>query len=129
MDDSRAAELLERLKAQRCFARRSHGLSGEECVAYVARRISSETRTSQSPAGEPGSELGREAVLDAAGELLVTHGLAGLTLQAVAKRAHVGRRSIERWWPTEEALALDVLHHEWLALAGHIRHGAREFGL
>ena len=71
----------------------------------------------------------RDAVLDAAGEILVTRGLVAVTIDAVAARAHVGTRLIRRWWPSEEALALDVLHHEWVAVAGHIRRGESGFGL
>jgi AcrR family transcriptional regulator len=55
--------------------------------------------------------------LEAAGELLVTKGLAALTLDAVAERARTSVELIHRWWPSEEALALDALRHEWLALA------------
>jgi AcrR family transcriptional regulator len=72
---------------------------------------------------------GREAILDAAGELLVTRGLVEVTIEAVAQRAYVSREAILRWWPTEEALAVDVLHREWAALAGDIRRGACDFGI
>jgi AcrR family transcriptional regulator len=73
----------------------------------------------------PGARTGggREAILDAAGELLVTRGLVEVTIEAVAREA------ILRWWPTEEALAVDVLHREWAALAGDIRRGACDFGI
>jgi AcrR family transcriptional regulator len=68
-------------------------------------------------------------VLDSAGELLVTQGLTALTIDAVAERARIDRRAIARWWPSEEALVLDVLYHEWVALAAHVRRGASLFGL
>jgi AcrR family transcriptional regulator len=71
----------------------------------------------------------RDAVLDAAGELLVTCGLVGVTIDAVAERAHVSKSTIRRWWPSEEALALDALRREWVALARQIRRGAIGFGL
>jgi len=110
---------------RRCSSPIWQAPAGTDRRAGVARRIASETRVAGAPAHEPG----RDSLLDAAGELLVTDGLAGLTFDAVAGRARVCRRSIERRWPTEEALALDVLRHEWLVLAGHIRRGAFEFGL
>jgi AcrR family transcriptional regulator len=72
---------------------------------------------------------GRDAVLDSAGELLVTRGLTAMTIDAVAERAEVEKTAISRWWPSEEALALDVLHHEWVALAGPVRREACRFGL
>jgi Bacterial regulatory proteins, tetR family len=71
----------------------------------------------------------REAVLDAAGDLLVTRGLVALTTRSVAARAGVSEAAVQRWWPTEEALALDALGHEWAALAGHIRRRAHGCGL
>jgi AcrR family transcriptional regulator len=71
----------------------------------------------------------REAALKAAGELLATRGLVALTMESVAARARISERAIRRWWPSEEALTLDVLGREWAARAGHILRGARGFGL
>ena len=62
----------------------------------------------------------RERTLDLAGELLATRGLAALSVDAVAERAGTTRSALERWWPTEEALALDVLRQEWVELAVHV---------
>jgi AcrR family transcriptional regulator len=77
----------------------------------------------------PGRGESREAILDAACQLLVTRGLVALTLDAVARRADVETSLISRWWPSEEALALDVLRQEWLALAVRVRRGAVRIGL
>lgn len=88
-----------------------------------------ETLIARRPIAAAGGERARAVALDAAGELLVTRGLAALTFDAVAARADVNERAIARWWPSEEALALDALHHEWVALAGHIRRGACSYGL
>jgi AcrR family transcriptional regulator len=85
-------------------------------------------RESPLPSGAP-TRAGREAILEAAGELLVTRGLVKVTIEAVAERAYVSREAILRWWPTEEALAVDVLHREWAALVGDIRRGACDFGI
>jgi AcrR family transcriptional regulator len=74
-------------------------------------------------------EPDREAVLDAAEELLVTRGLTAMTIEAVAAKAGVEVAAINRWWPSEEALAVDVLQYEWLALATRIRRRAHVFGL
>jgi AcrR family transcriptional regulator len=76
-----------------------------------------------------GAEPTRAAVLDAARELLITSGLVALTIDAVAQRADVEPTAIYRWWPSEEALALDVLRHEWVALAAHVYRGACRFGV
>jgi AcrR family transcriptional regulator len=63
--------------------------------------------------GRPRSERAREAILTAAGELLLTRGLGAASMDAVAEQAGVSKATIYRWWPTKETLALDALHHEW----------------
>ncbi len=71
----------------------------------------------------------RERALDAAGELLAMRGLVALSVDAVAGRTGTSRAKIRRWWPSEEALALDALRHEWIGLAAHVHRGACRFGL
>lgn len=51
-------------------------------------------------------------------------GLAAPTVDAVTRRANVDTSVICRWSPSEEALALDALRHEWLALTVGLHHGA-----
>jgi AcrR family transcriptional regulator len=63
--------------------------------------------------GRPRSEKARQAILHAAAELLVDHGLDAVSMDTVAERAGVSKATIYRWWPTKETLALDALHHEW----------------
>ena len=65
--------------------------------------------------GRPRSETARTAILDAAAELLLTHGLPAVSMDAVAQRAGVSKATIYRWWPTKETLALDALYTEWAA--------------
>jgi AcrR family transcriptional regulator len=62
----------------------------------------------------------RETALDAAGELLATRGLVGLTMAAVAQRAGISCETLHEWWPSEEELALDALGYEWHELARHV---------
>jgi AcrR family transcriptional regulator len=63
--------------------------------------------------GRPRSEKARSAILKAAAELLLAHGLRGVSMDAVAERAGVSKATIYRWWPTKETLALDTLYREW----------------
>jgi AcrR family transcriptional regulator len=63
--------------------------------------------------GRPRSEQARSAILAAAADLLVTRGLAGVTMDAVAEQARVSKATIYRWWATKEELALDALDAEW----------------
>lgn len=50
------------------------------------------------------------AILEAAEAVLLEGGLSGFTIEAVAKRAHAGKPTIYRWWPSKAALLLDVYH-------------------
>jgi AcrR family transcriptional regulator len=54
----------------------------------------------------PAAEV-REQILAAAGELLLTEGMAGFTIEKVAARAGASRMTIYKWWPSRGALALD----------------------
>jgi AcrR family transcriptional regulator len=68
--------------------------------------------------GRPRSDRAERAILDAAREILVTEGFAGLRLEHVAARAGVAKTTIYRRWATKEELCLAVLEE----LAGpHIR--------
>ena len=59
--------------------------------------------------GRPRSDRLHRAILDAARELLIAEGFAALRLEHVAARAHVGKATIYRRWPSKEALALELL--------------------
>lgn len=50
-----------------------------------------------------------DAIMDAVVELLTEVGFRGLTIDAVAHRAHVGKATIYRRWPGKEQLVLDAL--------------------
>jgi AcrR family transcriptional regulator len=66
--------------------------------------------------GRPRSEQARLAILDTAGELLLEHGLAGASMDAVAERAGVSKATIYRWWPSKETLALEAVYRAWTDL-------------
>ncbi|CAM4237805.1 TetR/AcrR family transcriptional regulator [Kibdelosporangium persicum] len=54
------------------------------------------------------SEEARQAVLDAADDLLVERGFAGVTIEGVAARAGVAKQTIYRWWPSKVDILLDA---------------------
>lgn len=58
--------------------------------------------------GRPRNEAHDEAILDATLELVAKVGIAGLTVDAVAHRAGVGKATIYRRWSTKEAMLLDA---------------------
>jgi AcrR family transcriptional regulator len=69
--------------------------------------------TSAAPRGRPRSARAHNAILEAAAELLLEHGLAAVSMDEVAAQAGVSKATIYRWWPTKETLAMDALYHEW----------------
>jgi AcrR family transcriptional regulator len=66
--------------------------------------------------GRPRSEKAKNAIIQAAAELLLEQGLAAVSMDAVAAQAGVSKATIYRWWPTKESLALDALYNEWAAV-------------
>ena len=63
--------------------------------------------------GRPRSESSQRAILRAADELLLEHGLSSISMDAVAERAGASKATIYRWWPSKELLALDAIFSEW----------------
>ncbi|MGV0743333.1 TetR/AcrR family transcriptional regulator [Mycolicibacterium sp. XJ870] len=55
------------------------------------------------------NERSRVAIIEATRELLLDRGFDGLSIEAVAARAGVGKQTIYRWWPSRPALVADVL--------------------
>src|SRR3954451_25328604 len=67
-------------------------------------------RLAPRPPGRPRSERAEKAIIDATLDLLVEEaGVAGVTIEAVAARAGVGKTTIYRRWANKEALIVDAL--------------------
>ncbi|MEW6641345.1 MAG: TetR/AcrR family transcriptional regulator [Pseudomonadota bacterium] len=62
--------------------------------------------------GRPRSDAARRAILDAAYDLVVMHGYAEVTMDAIAAQAGAGKQTIYRWWPGKADLVLDALE-DW----------------
>lgn len=54
------------------------------------------------------SEEARLAVLEAADNLLVEKGFAGVTMEGIAVRAGVAKQTIYRWWSTKTEVLMDA---------------------
>src|SRR5580692_12519410 len=68
--------------------------------------------------GRPRSEApaAHAAIMDAVHALLQERSVRDLTMEAVAKRAGVGKPTLYKWWPTKAALVLAVFR-ERIAVA------------
>jgi len=58
--------------------------------------------------GRPRSAESHDAVLAAAFALLAERGYSGMSIEAVAERAGVGKATIYRWWPNRAAMAVEA---------------------
>ena len=56
---------------------------------------------------QPRTERVRDRVLAAAGELVLEGGLAAATMEAIAARAGVSKRTLYKYWPSRGAVALE----------------------
>ncbi|MGW7425581.1 TetR/AcrR family transcriptional regulator [Streptomyces sp. NPDC054813] len=54
------------------------------------------------------SEEARLAVLEAADDLLVEKGFAGVTMEGIAARAGVSKQTVYRWWGTKTDVLMDA---------------------
>lgn len=61
-----------------------------------------------SSSGRPRSDASRVAILQAAFDILVKRGYAGMAIEAVAQAAGVGKTTIYRWWPAKADLAVEA---------------------
>ncbi|MER8041766.1 TetR/AcrR family transcriptional regulator [Streptomyces sp. NPDC094032] len=61
------------------------------------------------PTPQRRSEKSHRAILDAAMELCVEHGYGKVTVEAIASRAGVSKKTIYRWWPTKGAVLLEAV--------------------
>ncbi|MGX9966491.1 TetR/AcrR family transcriptional regulator [Roseomonas sp. F4] len=62
--------------------------------------------------GSSRNPASHKAILDAAAALLAEAGYAGVTMEAVARRAGAGKPTLYRWWPTKAALLMEVYARE-----------------
>jgi AcrR family transcriptional regulator len=61
--------------------------------------------------GRPRSAQAHKAIIDATLELLAEEGYQGLSIEAVAARAGVGKTTIYRRWSSKEELVMEAIRH------------------
>jgi AcrR family transcriptional regulator len=59
--------------------------------------------------GRRRSQVSREAILQAATDLLVEQGYAAASIEKIAQRAGVGKQTIYRWWPSKGDVLMEAL--------------------
>lgn len=59
--------------------------------------------------GRPRSQRSRTAILKATNNMLAHMSVQELSIEAIAKRAKVGKTTIYRWWPNKTAIVMDAL--------------------
>ncbi len=59
--------------------------------------------------GRKRSEDSREAILEAATELVVEQGYAAVSIEKIAQRAGAGKQTIYRWWPAKGDVLMEAL--------------------
>lgn len=59
--------------------------------------------------GRPRSEKSKNAILKATNSLLLHKSVQELSIEAIAKKAKVGKTTIYRWWPNKTAVVMDAL--------------------
>lgn len=59
--------------------------------------------------GRPRSERSRAKILDSTNKLLLHMSVQELSIEAIAKKAKVGKTTIYRWWPNKTAIVMDAL--------------------
>jgi AcrR family transcriptional regulator len=69
--------------------------------------MSSSTGDRAGPRPDRRSERARQAILNAADDLLVEVGYAGVTIEGIAARAGVGKQTIYRWWSSKADVLMD----------------------
>jgi AcrR family transcriptional regulator len=62
-----------------------------------------------SKGGRPRSVQSQQAILDATLTLLATEGFEAMSIEAIAARAGVGKKTIYRWWASKEELVIDAI--------------------
>lgn len=63
----------------------------------------------QFKAGRPRSEESRRAILDATRRLLTHIPISKISIEAIAKKAGVGKTTIYRWWPNKQSVVMEAV--------------------
>jgi AcrR family transcriptional regulator len=71
--------------------------------------VTTKEKLGGSKGGRPRSVQSQQAILNATLTLLATEGFEAMSIEAIAARAGVGKKTIYRWWTSKEALVIDAI--------------------
>lgn len=65
--------------------------------------------TKEFKSGRPRSESSRRAILESTRRLLTHTSVQKLSIEAIARKAGVGKTTIYRWWPSKSAVVMEAI--------------------
>jgi AcrR family transcriptional regulator len=68
-----------------------------------------EDKSPNRKAGRPRSEQARQSITDATNKLLLHMSVRDISIEAIAKKAGVGKTTIYRWWPNKVGIILEAI--------------------
>lgn len=71
--------------------------------------LKDDTQAPAAKKGRPRSQKSKTAILKATNSLLLHSSVQELSIEAIAKKAKVGKTTIYRWWPNKTAVVMDAL--------------------
>ena len=80
---------------------------GQEAYSDAVSNNDDEATTAKS--GRPRSETSRQSILEATRRLLTHTSVQKLSIEAIAKKAKVGKTTIYRWWPNKSAVIMEAI--------------------
>ena len=89
-------------------ARKKTAIAANKMPARVSAKVDDSRRAKHFGNRYGRSEDARQAVLEAADDLLVEIGFAAVTIEGIAARAGVGKQTIYRWWSSKTDVLLDT---------------------
>jgi hypothetical protein len=80
-----------------------------QAAVQVTEEIVQDNQEPPAKKGRPRSEKSRKKILDSTNKLLLHMSVQELSIEAIAKKAKVGKTTIYRWWPNKTAVVMDAL--------------------